>query len=118
MKMKTISYYVGGFLLAILVFLFAGILLLQCTIFQESFMISAIEKSNFVALSQFSLKEVIRQTIFSIADNDSNKLMTGELFEINGSELKVVSLDGHRISIRKIQRRSASGKTSWISPGT
>ena len=62
-----------------------------------------IEKSNFVALSQFSLKEVIRQTIFSIADNDSNKLMTGELFEINGSELKVVSLDGHRISIRKIQ---------------
>ena len=48
MKMKTISYYVGGFLLAILVFLFAGILLLQCTIFQESFMISAIEKSNFV----------------------------------------------------------------------
>jgi len=34
-------------------------------------------------------KEVIRQTIFSIADNDNNRLMTGELFEINGDELKV-----------------------------
>ncbi len=28
------------------------------------------------------LKEVIRQTIFSIADNDNNKLMTGEFFEM------------------------------------
>ena len=30
-------------------------------------------------ISQFTLKEVVRQTIFSIADNDNNKLMTGEL---------------------------------------
>ena len=29
--------------------------------------------------------------------------MTGELFEVNGSLLKVVSLDGHRISIRKVE---------------
>ncbi len=44
-------------------------------------------------MSQFTLKEVIRQTIFSISDNDNNKLMTGELFEINENQLKVVSLD-------------------------
>ena len=60
-----------------------------------------IERTNPIALSQFSLKEIIRQTIFSIADNDSNKLMTGELFEINGNELKVVSLDGHRNLYKK-----------------
>ncbi len=76
-----------------------------------------IEKSNFVSLSQFSLKEVIRQTIFSIADNDSNKLMTGELFEINGSELKVVSLDGHRISIRKIQLKEEYSPIKVVVPG-
>ena len=56
-----------------------------------------IEKNEPVVLSQFTLKDLIRQTIFSIADNDNNKLMTGELFEINENELKVVSLDGHRI---------------------
>lgn len=61
-----------------------------------------IERDVPIVLSQFTLKEVIRQTIFSIADNDSNKLMTGELFEIEENVLKVVSLDGHRISIRKI----------------
>ena len=38
-----------------------------------------IEKEDSIEISQFTLKEVIRQTIFSIADSESNKLMTGEL---------------------------------------
>ena len=53
-----------------------------------------IEKEDYITVSEFTLKEVIRQTIFSIADNDTNKMMTGELFEIEGNILKVVSLDG------------------------
>ena len=60
-----------------------------------------IEKDKYICLSQFTLKEVIQQTIFSISPNDSNKMMAGELFEVNENQLKVVSLDGHRISIRK-----------------
>lgn len=76
-----------------------------------------IEKKDFITISQFTLKEIIRQTIFSIADNDNNKLMTGELFEINDNELKVVSLDGHRISIRKIQLRQAYASKKVVVPG-
>lgn len=37
----------------------------------------SIERIDSIVLSQFSLKEIVRQTIFSIADNDNNKLMTG-----------------------------------------
>ena len=77
----------------------------------------AIEKNNQIVISQFALKEVVRQTIFSISDNDNNKLMTGELFEINGNELKVVSLDGHRISIRKIQLKDSYEPKKVIVPG-
>ena len=62
-----------------------------------------IERNEKVTVSEFTLKEVIRQTIFSISDNDANKLMTGELFEIRENKMKVVSLDGHRISIRNIE---------------
>ena len=62
-----------------------------------------IEKDDSIVVSQFTLKEIIRQTIFSISDNDSNRLLTGELFEINGNVLRVVSLDGLRVSIRKIE---------------
>jgi len=76
-----------------------------------------IERNDSVVVSQFTLKEVIRQTIFSIADNDNNRLMTGELFEINGEELKVVSLDGHRISIRKISLKNSYSPKKVVIPG-
>lgn len=76
-----------------------------------------IEKDNQLIISQFTLKEVVRQTIFSISDNDNNKLMTGELFDINGDELKVVSLDGHRISIRKIQLKDSYEPRKVVVPG-
>lgn len=76
-----------------------------------------IEKENQIFISQFTLKEVIRQTIFSISDNDNNKLMTGELFDISGDEMKVVSLDGHRISIRKIQLKDSYEPKKVIVPG-
>lgn len=56
---------------------------------------------NKISISQFTLKELIRQTIFSIAQNDANAIMRGELFEIDKDTIKVVSLDSHRISIRK-----------------
>ena len=76
-----------------------------------------VEKEDSIIISQFTLKEVVRQTIFSISDNDNNKLMTGELFEINGDELKVVSLDGHRISIRKIQLKESYAPKKVVVPG-
>lgn len=76
-----------------------------------------IEKNKPVSITQFTLKEVIRQTIFSIADNDTNKLMTGELFEINEDRLKVVSLDGHRIAIRNIKLQNSCEYKKVIVPG-
>ena len=76
-----------------------------------------LETSDCVSISQFTLKEVIRQTIFSIADNDNNKLMTGELFEIEENDLKVVSLDGHRISIRNIELKNNYSHKKVVVPG-
>ena len=76
-----------------------------------------IERNEAITLSQFTLKEVIRQTIFSIADNDNNKLMTGELFEIEENHLKVVSLDGHLISIRNIELKNNYEHKKVVVPG-
>ena len=70
-----------------------------------------------VTTSQFTLKEIIRDTIFSIAPNDSNKMMTGELFEIKGNKLKATSLDGHRISIRTTELKKEYGDLKAIIPG-
>lgn len=76
-----------------------------------------VEKSETITLSQYTLKEIIRQTIFSIADNDSNKLMTGELFQIEDNMLKMVSLDGHRISIRKTELSNNYQSRKVVVPG-
>ena len=76
-----------------------------------------IEKNESISISQFTLKDVVRQTIFSIADNDTNKLMTGELFEIYENRLRVVSLDGHRISIRNIELKENYSPLKVVVPG-
>ena len=60
---------------------------------------------------------MIQQTIFSISPNDSNKMMAGELFEVNENQLKVVSLDGHRISIRNVTLKDCYESIKVIVPG-
>ncbi len=59
-----------------------------------------VEKNSFFILSQFTLRNIINQTIFSISDNDNNKMMTGEYLTVNNNKVRIASLDGHRISIR------------------
>ncbi|MDD6328197.1 MAG: DNA polymerase III subunit beta [Lachnospiraceae bacterium] len=76
-----------------------------------------IEMNKKISISQFALKEVIRQTIFSISDNENNKLMTGELFEVKDGKLTVVSLDGHRISLRNIELKETTENMRVVVPG-
>ena len=77
-----------------------------------------IEKSESIRLSEFTLKELIRQTIFSIAQNDSNPILKGELFEVSGdSRLRVVSLDSHRISVRRTELKEEYDSKKVIVPG-
>ena len=76
-----------------------------------------IREDRYITVSQFTLREVIRQTLFSVAVNDSNKMMTGELFEVDHDVLKAVSLDGHRISIRNTELRDDYGTLKAIIPG-
>ena len=76
-----------------------------------------IEREECLIVSQFTLKEMIRQTIFSIAANETNKLMTGELFEIKDNCLKIVSLDGHRIAIRRMELKKDYSDRKVVVPG-
>ena len=76
-----------------------------------------IEKNNMITLSELTLKDLIRQTVFSISDNENNIIMTGELFEITGDKMRVVALDGHRIALRKVDLRENYGNHKVIVPG-
>lgn len=84
---------------------------------EEFSYLPVIEKEDSINVSQFTLKDIIRQTIFSISDSDSNKMMTGELFEIKDNVLRVASLDGHRISTRKVELKDTVRDKKLIVPG-
>lgn len=76
-----------------------------------------VEKEEEITISQFTLKSIVQQTIFSTASNENNKLMTGELFEIKGDQLRVVAIDGHRIAIRRVELKNAYSDRRVVVPG-
>ena len=61
-----------------------------------------LDQENGIKISQFTLREMITKTIFSISGNESNGMMTGELLETKGGRLRMVALDGHRIAMRRV----------------
>lgn len=76
-----------------------------------------IEKETQVTISQFTLKEMVRQTVFAIADNTNKIILTGELFEIKDNVLRICALDGHRIALRKVELKENSSNIKVIIPG-
>lgn len=84
---------------------------------EEFSFLPVIEKNNKVVISQFTLKEIIRQTIFSTSENESNRILTGELFEIKGNSFRVTSLDLYRVSIRRTELTESYETIKVIIPG-
>lgn len=54
-----------------------------------------------IVLQQDILKEMIRQTIFSVAVNENKVVHTGIKFEITQNEIKLIAVDGFRLAVRK-----------------
>lgn len=76
-----------------------------------------IEQTEGYEIRQATLKNMIVQTAFSISGNDANKIMTGELMEVDGEQMRFISLDGHRISMRKTKLNGSYDKHKAIIPG-
>lgn len=76
-----------------------------------------IERIDSIVISQFTLKEIIRQTSFAISEKENNKMMTGELFEIIDDKLRVCALNGHRIAIRKVDLKNSGINKKVVIPG-
>ena len=70
-----------------------------------------------LSLPQPILKSMIAQTIFSVSDNESKPIHTGCLFEIEGSRLNVVAVDGYRLSVRRETVEGVPGDMKFVVPG-
>lgn len=84
---------------------------------EEFTSIPKINKVNNIVISEYSLKELIKQTIFCVAANTTNQIMCSELFHVKDDLLKIVALDGHRIAYRKINLKDNYPEIKVIIPG-
>lgn len=62
------------------------------------------------------LKNMIKQTYYAISDNQSKPIYTGSLFDLKDGFLKIVSVDGFRMAIRK-EKIDNSMNFNFIVPG-
>lgn len=76
-----------------------------------------VEQNQAYTLKQNDLRNMIRQTIFSIAPDNAKPVLTGELFEFHDEFFNIVSVDGYRISYRKNNLIQSCGKNDVIVPG-
>ena len=78
----------------------------------------SLDSQTGVRLPQDILSKMIRETIFAVSDNESRPVYTGELFEIGGGELTIVSVDGYRLALRREKVEGAGAECSFIVPGS
>lgn len=63
--------------------------------------INKVEKEEKYTISSSILKNMIRQTKFSVSTDESKPILTGELIEIKNGYLNIVAIDGFRVSFRR-----------------
>ncbi len=62
------------------------------------------------------LKEMIRQTVYAVSDNNAKPIYTGSLFEIDNKILKIVAIDGYRMAIRQ-ENVDSEISSQFVVPG-
>jgi len=74
-------------------------------------------EDNPLEISQDLFKDMIRQTIFAVAVDETRPILTGALLEINGQEVNLVALDGYRLALRRGLLDKNSGSKRTVIPG-
>ena len=67
-------------------------------------------------ITQGALRDMIKQTIFSVSLDESRAILTGILFTLNENQIKFVGADGHRLALKNAEVANAAGETSCIVP--
>jgi DNA polymerase-3 subunit beta len=83
----------------------------------EFIQLPQIERHQSFTVSQGIFKEMIRQTIFSIAIEEIRPIFTGELLEVKDRKFNIVSVDGYRVSIRETELEDSSQNFKVVVPG-
>jgi DNA polymerase-3 subunit beta len=63
----------------------------------------SINENSMYEISQDILRNMIKQTIFAIAQDETRPILTGVLFEVKDGVLSFVALDGYRLALKSCE---------------
>ncbi len=52
-----------------------------------------------ITIKETALRDIIKQTIFAIGNDENRKILTGALFEVSNGEVHIVALDSFRMAV-------------------
>jgi len=90
---------------------------LSCQDAQQYPPLAQVESARPIIISQPALRDMIRQTVFSVSQEDLRPALTGALLEIENSKARLVALDGFRLALRETPLGEDYGKLSAVIPG-
>ena len=74
------------------------------------------QQTDRIKVGAKTLRDMIRQTVYAVSDNNSKPIYTGSLFEIGDGMLRIVAIDGFRMAIRS-ERVESDSNTAFVVPG-
>ena len=70
----------------------------------------------FISIKKSTFKRMIRQTIFSTAQDETKPILTGVLLEITDGLLSMVALDGYRLALRREEIEGGESEQKVVVP--
>lgn len=84
---------------------------------EEFPMLPEVREEVSLSIDHDSLREGVRKTLFAISPDESRAILTGILMELDGSSLKLVATDTHRLCVFDCAVDNAQGTVNAIVPG-
>jgi DNA polymerase III subunit beta len=76
-----------------------------------------LSETGAIEISQNGFKEMIRQTVFAVAADETKPILTGVLIEVEGDDVNLVALDGYRLAVRHEKLSKSYPSTQVVIPG-
>ncbi|MBQ4901820.1 DNA polymerase III subunit beta [Paenibacillus sp. Marseille-P2973] len=76
---------------------------------EEFPVLPSIEENQVISIPGDLLKNMVKQTAFSISSNESSPILTGVLWNLNDNQFKFVATDRHRLASRMAELDDADG---------
>lgn len=90
---------------------------IQCMDVVEFPEIKDIERGSYFEISKSALKGLISKVLFAVATDDSRPILKGIKFEVINGEIKLVALDGYRLSIATKKVENSTDDFTFVVPG-